>query len=225
MQINPHFLYNTLESINWMARMKQAPEIGDMVKALGDLMRVSISGDDFIPLKDEIGNISNYLKIQKFRYGDRFEALIHIGEEVGKFMIPKLILQPIVENAIVHGLEDKIENGRIDITGMMEDGNVIIDICDDGVGMNEEKVRTINRLFAKSAEDHQNRMEPSAIPVVDPRRDAEPVNDMHMHIGLINVDRRIRLYYGSEYGLFITSAQGAGTCVRARFPLDKTPLR
>jgi len=210
-QINPHFLYNTLESINWMARIKNVPEIGEMVKALGDLMRASISGDDFITISDEVVNISNYLKIQKFRYGDRFEAHICISPEIGDVKIPKLILQPIVENSIVHGLENKVESGRIEITGRLEEGNVVITISDDGVGMEEEKVDMLTRLFNEY--NQQGFADPAASGLKKGKDD-----DMHTHIGLINADRRLRIYYGREYGLSISSSKGRGTCVRIVLP-------
>lgn len=220
MQINPHFLYNTLESINWMSRIKKVPEIGDMVKALGDLMRVSICGEDFITLKDEVYNITNYLTIQKFRYGDRFEASIQIGKEIESIMIPKLILQPIVENAIVHGLEDKIENGQISITGTLNEGNIIISIKDDGVGMDSEKLDLLSRLFIESPYDSENSGSKSSPLIINPREDAESAKDLHTHIGLINVDRRIKLYYGKEFGISIHSVHGSGTCVNAVFPAN-----
>lgn len=201
MQINPHFLYNTLESINWMARIKGAPEIGDMVKALGDLMRVSISGDDFIPVKEEINNVVNYLKIQKFRYGDRFEAFIRISENIEQVMIPKLILQPIVENSIVHGLEEKVGNGRIEIDGMLEDSRIIITITDNGVGMDEAKATAI---LQDSSSGH----------------DTSASRNGHTHIGLNNVNRRVKLYYGQEYGITISSRPDDGMTVRLAFPIQ-----
>jgi two-component system sensor histidine kinase YesM len=199
MQINPHFLYNTLESINWMARIKGAPEIGDMVKALGDLMRVSISGEDFIPVGEEVGNVVNYLKIQNFRYGDRFEIRIHIEPDIEKILVPKLILQPIVENAIVHGLEEKVGNGRIEITGVLEEGNIVITVADNGVGMEEEKAAVI----------------------LDDGGEEAAHSDNHTHIGLKNVDRRIKLYYGQQYGLSVASVPGSGTTVRAVLPMEQ----
>jgi two-component system sensor histidine kinase YesM len=199
MQINPHFLYNTLESINWMARIKGAPEIGDMVKALGDLMRVSISGEDFIPVGEEVGNVVNYLKIQNFRYGDRFEVRIHIEPDIEKILVPKLILQPIVENAIVHGLEEKVGNGRIEITGVLEEGNIVITVADNGVGMEEEKAAVI----------------------LDDGGEEAAHGDNHTHIGLKNVDRRIKLYYGQQYGLSVASVPGSGTTVRAVLPMEQ----
>jgi two-component system sensor histidine kinase YesM len=197
MQINPHFLYNTLESINWMSRIKGTPEIGDMVKALGDLMRVSIGGDDFISVDEEMRNINNYLMIQKFRYGDRFQVVTDISGDILAVKIPKLILQPIVENAIVHGLEEKVGNGKIVISGAREGGKVLIRVDDDGVGMNEAQAASI---------------------LVDEEKDRQP--DGHAHIGLINVDRRVKLYYGNEYGISVTSVPGQGTSVKISLPVQ-----
>jgi len=219
-QINPHFLYNTLESINWMARTRNVPEIGDMVKALGDLMRASISGDDFVTLNDEIENITNYLKIQKFRYGDRVNASIDISQEIGQMIIPKLILQPIVENSIVHGLEDKLDNGHISISGRLENGNVIMTICDDGVGIEKEKVDHLNRLFTEYQAESPVSAGNTKVRI---KKADSSEDDMHTHIGLINVDRRIKMYYGSSCGLFISSVKGKGTCVSAVLPARKTP--
>ena len=197
MQINPHFLYNTLESINWMARIKGVPEIGRMVKALGDLMRSSISGDDFVPVEEEIRNINNYLTIQKFRYGDRFEVFVDISLDITMLKIPKLILQPIVENAIVHGIENKIGSGKIEIKGFVEEGKVVVEVNDNGIGMDEGLTRSLFKEEGKTAQ-----------------------TDGHTHIGLNNVDRRIKMYYGQEYGLLIESSPGNGTRVRISLPVD-----
>lgn len=196
MQINPHFLYNTLESINWMARIKGVPEIGRMVKALGDLMRASISGEDFISLKEEIKNIENYLTIQKFRYGEKIQAEMNIKPEIADIKIPKLILQPIVENAIVHGIEKKIGNGKISIEGFIEDHSVILRVKDDGVGMDEK----LSSEILSENKPHSS--------------------DNHTHIGLKNVDKRIKMYYGENFGVKIQSRKGSGTCVSINLPLD-----
>ncbi len=196
MQINPHFLYNTLESINWMSRAKGVPEIGKMVKALGDLMRTSISGDDFVEVEEEINNISNYLTIQKFRYGDKFDVVISIEPEILKVKVPKLIIQPIVENSIVHGIEDKDGNGRIEITGINDDGKAVIQVRDNGVGITESLVASL--LSEKKLTDHE---------------------EDHVKIGLRNVDRRIKLYYGDGYGLHIESSPEWGTNVKIILPL------
>jgi two-component system sensor histidine kinase YesM len=196
MQINPHFLYNTLESINWMARLKGAPEVSKMVKALGDLMRTSISGDDFVSINEETNNINNYLTIQKYRYGERFEVSIDMSPEIHMVKMPKLILQPIVENAIVHGIENIDGIGKIDIKGALKNGLVIIQVLDNGIGMNEDVASSLlsNKGILTQMEDHT-------------------------HIGLLNIDRRIKLYYGKEYGISIHSKQGCGTSVILNFPM------
>jgi len=198
MQINPHFLYNTLESINWMARIHGVPEIGKMVKALGDLMRASIGGEDFITVREETRNVQNYLTIQKFRYGDRIEAEIRISDEISDIKIPKLILQPIVENAIVHGIENKIGNGKIVIEGFAENDTIVLRVTDDGIGMDEEAVSKI------LSENHESCR-----------------TESHTHIGLKNVDKRIKMYYGEKYGISIQSRKGFGTCVSISFPVHQ----
>lgn len=194
MQINPHFLYNSLESINWMARIRGVPEIGKMVKALGDLMRASISGEDFVAVEEEIRNIDNYLTIQKFRYGEKVSVGFEIDPGILQFNIPKLILQPIVENAIVHGIEKKVGNGGIIITGKDLAERIQLQVKDDGVGMEEEtaaKILTDNDQFQPEG---------------------------HTRIGLKNVDRRIRMYYGEENPITITSKPGEGTTVTICIP-------
>ncbi len=200
MQINPHFLYNTLESINWMARIKGVPEVGKMVKALGDLMRTSINGDDFISIDEEIKNINNYLTIQKFRYGDRFEVVIEIDPNITDLKIPKLIMQPIVENAIVHGIEDMVGNGLIEIKGSLDDGAVVLQVIDNGVGM--------DKSFAKQLLSDKT---------------GSIQTEGHTHIGLWNVDRRIKMYYGDNYGMSIESSPHSGTNIKIILPVDACP--
>lgn len=194
MQINPHFLYNSLESINWMSRIHGVPEIGKMVKALGDLMRASISGEDFITVEEEIRNIDNYLTIQKFRYGEKVEVRFEIDPSILEFKIPKLILQPIVENAIVHGIEKKVGNGGIVVTGKNLAQIIQLRVEDDGIGMEEELVAAI------LTDDDQFKPEG------------------HTHIGLKNADRRIRMYYGEENPITISSKPGEGTSVTISIP-------
>ena len=197
MQINPHFLYNSLESINWMARIRGVPEIGKMVKALGDLMRASISGEDFITVEEEIRNINNYLTIQKFRYGEKVKVDFEIDPEIRKIKIPKLILQPVVENAIVHGIEKKVGNGSILITGKKLAGKIQLRVEDDGIGMEEEQASTILT------------------------NNDQIISEGHTHIGLQNVDRRIRMYYGEENPVTITSKPGEGTSVTICIPMQE----
>lgn len=194
MQINPHFLYNSLESINWMARIRGVPEIGKMVKALGDLMRSSIGGEDFVTVEEEIRNIDNYLTIQKFRYGEKVKVDFLIDPAILPIKIPKLILQPIVENAIVHGIEGKVGNGGIVITGKNLTDRIELRVEDDGVGMEEDLVAII---LTNNDEFKQ---------------------EGHTHIGLKNVVRRIRMYYGDETPFNITSKPGEGTAVTICIP-------
>lgn len=185
-QINPHFLYNTLESINWMAKMKHCNDISDMITTLGKFLRYSISTKgDIVTVKEDMKQVGNYLKLQKMRYGDKFSIKIHIDEEIYDKKILKLLIQPIVENAIVHGIEPKIGNGLIIINGYRDGNNICFEIMDDGVGMNNNK----------SAGEG---------------------------LGMGNVDKRIKIHYGDEYGIF-TSTQYNMTCVKIIIPyIDST---
>lgn len=194
MQINPHFLYNTLETINWMARIKKVDEIGDVAKHLGDLMRSTIEDEDLVPIAKEVKNLKDYIYIQKFRYGDKFEATIDIGPALDFLAIPKLVIQPILENAIVHGIEPMIGKGRVKVTGTLKDGIVWIVVQDNGVGMTEE---TVLKILSDSF---------------------ELKNEGHTLIGIRNVEKRIRLCYGDDYGLLLQSSPGNGTKVTIRFP-------
>lgn len=142
MQINPHFLYNTLESINWVARKNGVEQISEMVKALGDLMRVTIQGEKFLTLDQELANIENYLRIQEFRHGERLSYAVEIDDQLRDTNVPKLILQPIVENAIKHGIEPSERVGRISIHSQVisEDAFLLI-VSDNGVGFDSKGVR------------------------------------------------------------------------------------
>ncbi|WP_051986281.1 cache domain-containing sensor histidine kinase [Clostridium amazonitimonense] len=139
-QVNPHFLYNTLESIHWMAKLKDYEGVTDMVVSLGKLLRYSTNkNSDIVKVKEEIEQIKNYLKIQKIRYSDKFEVVINIEEEVyDKYML-RFLLQPIVENAITHGLEQKMGKGIIEIRGIIKNENICFEILDNGVGFGNSK--------------------------------------------------------------------------------------
>ncbi len=187
MQINPHFLYNTLDTINWMARIKHVDEVGDMAAALGNLMRYSLSEKSYVTIKEEVDNLKNYLAIQNVRYGDQMESKIAIEEEFYDLYIPKLLIQPMVENAIIHGLEQKMDKGHVLISAYVDGENLYIVVEDDGVGMTEDAVEQIMCM------DHSQKTE------------------KHTSIGIVNVNRRIQMIYGKEYGLLIQSVLGAGT--------------
>lgn len=197
MQINPHFLYNVLETINWISRIRGVAEIGSIAKALGELMRGSINGPDYIPVADELRNINNYLYIQSFRYGEKLNVSIDVDEVLLKVLVPKLMLQPIVENGVVHGIEGKLGAGSIQITGRTKGGMAVFRVADDGMGMPEDKLRELRALLAGG---HDGSSE---------------------HIGILNVHRRLRLYCGARYAMSIDSAVDTGTVVTMCLPVTR----
>lgn len=198
MQINPHFIYNTLESIKWIAYINHNEEIVTMVKALGDFMRNNISGPEFITIEKELDNINCYLTIQKLRYHNKFEVTFDVLPELLSAQMPKLLLQPLVENTIVHGLEPKIEVGRIFIQAKQEDSDIVISIADNGIGFTQEALTALNLNLSTPA---------------DTRKTGG--------LGIKNVHQRIRMYYGEKYGLSISSQYGIGTTVCIRIPYSK----
>ncbi len=194
MQINPHFFYNTLETINWMARINGVTEIGVVAKAMGELMRLTIGGSDFIKICDELKSVSNYISIQKYRYDDKLSVSMDINEELYEIYIPKLILQPIIENSIVHGILNKASGGHIEIRGRLISDIVEFTVSDNGVGIHPERLKAILENNFDTFEDD------------------------HTHVGVNNVDRRLKIYYGEKYGVQIKSKVGVGTDVIIRFP-------
>lgn len=198
MQINPHFIYNTLESIKWIAYMNHNKEIVVMVKALGDFMRSNISGPEFITMEKELENIHCYLTIQKFRYSDKLDVQIEIPPELYHAKIPKLLIQPLIENSIVHGLEQKAGNGRILIKGTREWEDIIIDIMDNGIGFSKLSLENLDLDFISPDDTRKNG-----------------------GLGMKNVHQRIKMYYGESYGLRVTSEYGIKTCVQIRIPYQE----
>jgi two-component system sensor histidine kinase YesM len=196
-QINPHFLYNTLESINWEAMMMTggSNKVSEMVTALSDLLRLSIShGKEIVPFGDEINHVKNYLFIQKERYSDKFDVEWYIDSSLYQHRILKLILQPLVENAIYHGIELKKGRGIIRIEASVEGAHMLIQVIDDGIGMSEEQLAIVRDSL---------------------KRDDGALN---RGIGIRNVNERIQLYYGKAYGLHLFSEQGKGTTIQVRLP-------
>jgi two-component system sensor histidine kinase YesM len=194
-QINPHFLYNTLETIHFMIVIGDNKAI-KMVQLLGDLFRVGIGrGERFITLGQEVNHVRLYLEIQQIRYSNKFQVTIDMSEEVNQLYIIKFILQPIVENSIYHGIELMEEDGLISITGRIEAGQLVIRVTDNGIGMNES---TLNELQDKL----EGRIKTKGI-------------------GFTNVNERIRLNFGNEYGVFVESRENSGTTVTIRLPVIK----
>lgn len=195
-QINPHFLYNTLDSIIWMAEGGNMKDVVLMTSSLAKLLRKSISNkNEMVTLEEEIEYTRSYLTIQKMRYVDKLEYEIDVEPAVMRMEIVKLIIQPLVENAIYHGIKYKEGKGLIRITGGFADDQVILKVSDNGVGMSEEE---LSHVFDER--------------VTDTRKNG---------VGVLNVHRRIRLYYGGEYGLSFESKEGKGTCVSIHLPLPE----
>jgi len=193
-QINPHFLYNTLDSIKWIAKLNGINDIVVIVSQLGRLLKNSIHNQrDIVQISEEMTLINSYISIQKVRYSNKFTVDIDVDESIMMCEVPKLIIQPIVENAIIHGIEDKIGEAHLTIKGWKENDKIIFEIIDDGVGMSEKDLDGIRRKV--QAED----MEKNSI-------------------GLANVDKRIKLYYGEQYGLSMDSEQNVGTVMRLVMP-------
>ncbi|WP_314591901.1 sensor histidine kinase [Paenibacillus terrigena] len=193
-QIQPHFLYNTLDSIIWMAEMGKMEEVVDMTSALSKLLRSTISkGDELIPISVELEHIHNYLTIQKMRYRKKFTYSIDVDEDIGNCQILKLVLQPIVENAIYHGMKHKPETGHIRITGKRVDDDIELQVIDDGIGMDSDQAGTL--LERKVASKNGN------------------------GVGVVNVDHRVKLNFGAAYGLRFESELEEGMIVTLRIPL------
>ena len=196
-QINPHFLYNTLDAIVWKAEAGDKDEVIGLTSSLSDFFRISLSsGADWIPISQEKKHIEGYLKIQQTRYRDILRYEIDIPDDIGEFYILKLLLQPLVENAIYHGIKIKRGGGRIEVSGKLEDGFLTFSVKDTGLGMTEDQLNDLSERMKKG--------QPS-------------VSEGGGGFGLVNVNLRIRLYYNQEAGLRIESSS-EGTKVSFRVP-------
>lgn len=204
-QINPHFLYNVLESMRSDALIAGVPEIGNIAEALAVFFRYTTSKmENLSTLQEELGNVENYFLIQKYRFEDKIELIIHYpmdNDDILKTAIPKLTLQPIVENAIKHGLEPKVEGGKVEIDMEYSKRYVYISIRDDGVGIDEEKLKRLNERLLQMDIGTESQAEHGK-----------------GGIALLNVNTRIRLLMGEEYGLHIFSTPGIGTEIRLTIP-------
>lgn len=204
-QINPHFLYNTLNSVVRMAAMSRGEEVVTMITSLSKLFRISLSkGQNVISARDELEHAHHYLVIQQMRFGRKFRFSITASEEAEACMTPKIVLQPLIENAIEHGLEYSVEEGTIDISADVEDGMLVFRIEDNGAGMDSVKAALL--LHGASAPDAGR--EPSA-------------TGKGSGVAVRNIHDRIRLYYGAPYGLEFKSELEEGTVVWVRMPAIK----
>lgn len=208
-QINPHFLYNTLDSIRGLAYLEDAEQTAEMTEALSAYCRYNIShSDDIVTMEQEISNLHFYLIIQKYRFGaERFKVMFNIDEMDMSLMnlrIPKLIIQPLVENALLHGLEKKTAGGEVRITVERTANRVYIRVADNGVGMSPEQVSKLNVNMLAPPPRIQNDME----------------SGNGNGVALVNIIQRLKYMYGNDCSLNFSSALGAGTEVELALPFS-----
>jgi len=194
-QINPHFLFNTLNQIRWLADIQKADNIKELVSSLLALLHSSMGkGGEYLTVREEIDYLRHYLNIQEYRYYDKFEAVFDFEEEILDGRILKFLLQPLVENALIHGIEPLKGKGLLTVKGFADRGDLVLQVSDNGVGMTADRQ---GELLAASAEKDKLRFS---------------------GIGLSNVQERIRMHYGPPYGLEVQSAAGLFTTVTVRLP-------
>ncbi len=195
-QINPHFLYNTLDAITWLAESGEQETVVKMVGSLSEFFRTSLNhGKDIVTVAEDVHHIRSYLEIQSIRYQDILEYEIDVPGRFDDILIPKLTLQPLVENALYHGIKNKRGGGRIVIRGFEENDSLVISVIDNGVGMDKERLNQVRDGISEKAPEEKN------------------------IYGLYNVNERIRLHFGEAYGVQIESSQGEGSVISIRLPL------
>lgn len=198
-QINPHFLYNTLDTIVWLAETKQNEQVSRMVTSLSDFFRTTLSkGKDYITVREEESHIRSYLEIQQFRYRDILEYNITITDDILDCEILKMTLQPLVENALYHGIKNKRGLGHITVMGVKSGSNMVFTVKDDGLGMKPERLEFIRRVVADEVKDGYS---------------------TSSGFGLYNVAKRLRLNYGKKCSVDIESIYGEGTTITISIPL------
>ena len=193
-QLNPHFLCNTLDTMKWISKINHVPQVALMSTNLGDILRFCISAEEFVPLSREVEVLNRYVEIQKIRLSDQFAFLVSLPEELETCMVPKMILQPIVENAILHGLEG-VPDSVIQVCAEQDGEDLRITVTDNGHGLPPEMI------------GHPY------------KRESAPTGH---HLGLYNVDTILKKHYGEQYGLYLdNNPAGSGARVRARLPLRR----
>ena len=196
-QINPHFLYNTLDAIIWMTEAGENQKAIQVIQELSSFFRISLSkGQSEITVRNEREHVKSYLEIQRYRYQDIMDYEIHFDEDILDYHIQKLTLQPIVENALYHGIKNKRGKGLIKVTGKKEGSDIVFKIEDDGIGMKEDELRKLRQLIAgKITQDDKN------------------------GFGMANVEKRLEMHYGASYGMTVESTYQEGTVVTVRIPM------
>ena len=202
-QVNPHFLYNTLESINCLAQIKEEGEISEMVQGLARMFRYSTKQEDgIVTLADELNHVRNYILLQAIRYEDKFSIEYAVPSDLLKTRVIKFMLQPLVENALYHGIEKITRKGLIRIEACQSEQSLEVSIHDNGCGIDPERLSAIVSQLASGSE-HLSESDKG-----------------NGSIGIINIHLRIRLYFGDAYGIRIHSIKGSGTTVTVVLPYD-----
>lgn len=202
--IKPHFLYNTLDTIHWMARKEGAEDVSGMVGALSRLFRIGLSkGQDYIPLHSEIEHMTSYLQIQQTRYRDRLQYTLNIPEELRDLFVLKLLLQPLIENAIYHGIKGRRGPGHIRVEARLEHNRLLLTVQDNGAGMSNERLAEMQHLLEAPL---------ASLEASSPGMTGKSY-------GMLNVQARLRLSFGDEYGIVLESQEGEGTIVTIIHPL------
>lgn len=198
-QINPHFLYNTLDAIVWSAESGNQKQVVSMVGNLSDFFRLSLNkGKEMVLVSEELNHVRSYLEIQQIRYQDIMKFNINVPESLNGFKIPKLTVQPVVENALYHGIKNRRGGGTIEVFGRNKEEYFEIVVKDNGIGMTEERLADVRRAIE------------------------EGTNDRTVVYGLYNVNERIKLHFGEGYGIKIDSKYDEGTMVSIRLPKIST---
>lgn len=200
-QINPHFLYNTLEAIRGKALLEDADDIAEMAEALASLFRYSISRKgDLVTIEEELNNLDNYILIQQYRFSNKFKITYQTEDEALLYaLIPRMSIQPLVENSIYHGLETRVGQGFVDIKIIHSQDRIIISVKDNGVGIPEEKLRNLNTRLAEG-------------------KFPQEVESSEMGIALLNVNKRLKMYFDDTFGLKLYSTKGYGTEILMEVP-------
>lgn len=206
-QINPHFLFNTLESINWLAQLNNVPEISSTVSDLSDLMEASIGRDDrLITIAQEFSYADKYISLLKRRFENRIELVKNVQEDILDIKIPRLLIQPLIENAVFHGIEKSRSKGVITLNAYRKEDMVMIEVMDNGAGMEKEELESLNERLSMDNDSYFKKL----------------AGKRHKSVGIENVNRRIKLFYGENYGLMLESEQGRQTRVVVTIPAEDT---
>lgn len=203
-QIDPHFLYNALDSIRGYALLHDMEQISDITEALSRVFRNMISDkNELLTLRQEMDNIYNYMKVQQFRFNNKFKFFCKVEDELlDNYKIPRMILQPLVENAIMHGLERRLDGGWVKVIAYITEKRLVLDVIDNGVGISEERLQLLNNAM---------KLAPGEYYVVNDYK--------HAGIALININKRIKLNFGSQFGIILSSTPNIRTVSEVILPL------